>query len=224
MGIGALSERHPLVIAHGQGNTANQAEAALTAGADLLEIDLWLHRGAFEARHERRFPWPLPILFEKWYLKLAARRPMNLERLIALAAGRSGIFLDLKNGGAAVVPLVLSAAKARPGVAIAASSQHWGTLRALAQQAPEVALYYSVAVQAQLDLFLSVQPRDARPAGISCRHPLLTPPVLAELRARDLEVVAWTVDDPDRAAELAALGVTAITTDRVPEIVARLRP
>ena len=212
------------MIAHGQGNTLELAEAALAGGADMLEVDLWIHRGRFEARHERRFPRPLPLLFEKWYLKPAPRRPVDLDRLARLAEGRGGIFLDLKNGGEAVVPMVHRTASERPGVPIAASSQHWGTLRALAAAIPGMPLYYSIAVQAQLDLFLSLQPRDGRPAGVSCHHTLLAEPIIAELQSRGLEVVAWTVDEPERAAELAALGVAGITTGRVPEIVARLRP
>lgn len=213
----------PAIIAHQQGNRPELAKAAIEAGADYLEVDLWLHRGRFEARHERRFPWRLPVLFEKWYLRFAPRRPMDLIRLMSEMDGAVGLFLDLKNVGASVGQRVADAVTANSGVRIAASAQRWATLRGLSSDAPGIDLYYSVDVLPQLDLFLSLSARDRRPRGVSCRHSLLTRAVVERLHERGLEVVAWTVDDPGRAEELSRWGVDGITTNRVRDIVARLR-
>jgi glycerophosphoryl diester phosphodiesterase len=78
-----------------------------------------------------------------------------------------------------------------------------------------VALFYSIDVQAKLDLFLSVSARDDHPSGVSCRHTLLDKDVIDRIHALGLQVVAWTVDDPRRAEELARMGVDGITTHRV---------
>jgi glycerophosphoryl diester phosphodiesterase len=50
--------------------------------------------------------------------------------------------------------------------------------------------------------------------AVSVRHSVLTPGVLRELHERVDTVVAWTVNAPARARELAAMGVDGLTTDR----------
>ena len=209
----------PAIIAHGGGNSARRVDEYLAASPDFLEVDLWLHAGRLEARHERRIKFT-PILFEKWYLRRAPRPHFGLEELLAASGGSpAGIFLDLKNGGAATVAALdraLTRLAARPR--IVASSQQWATLRALSVHLPEVKTFYSVDVPAKLDLFRSVTDRDGRPAGVSCHHSLLTRPLVRELIDRGLVVVAWTVDDPARARELVEWGVHGITTHRVAEM------
>lgn len=213
-------ENGPALIAHMAGNTARQVRAAVEEIADFVEVDLWAHRGRLEARHERAL-YPLPLWFEEWTtLRRAPRQPFTLTGLLEETAGKTGVFLDLKNGGpepARLVRAALDGAEARPE-AVVASSQRWGVLRSLRERAPEVALYYSIDVQAKLDLFRSVAERDVLPAGVSCRHSLLTSGIVQELHGRGLKVVAWTVDDVDRAAELVSWGVDGITTHRVIEM------
>lgn len=212
----------PAVISHRGGNSLEGARAAIAERADFLEVDLWVIDGRFEARHERRVSW-LPFLFEKWYLSRAPRRPFGLRELLDETAGQIGVLLDLKNGGATAARLVeRSVREAAAPVRVAASSQHWKTLRAVLELAPHVDAYYSIDVQAKLDLFLSVIERDARPKGVSCRATLLTPAVIRRLHERGLLVIAWTVDDLDRAEELASWGVDGITTHKVEEIRERL--
>jgi glycerophosphoryl diester phosphodiesterase len=105
----------------------------------------------------------------------------------------------------------------RPPPRMVASSQEWKALRAIREVCPEVDTYYSIDVAAKLDLFLSVSERDERPRGVSCRHTLLTRETVAGLHSRGLLVVAWTVDDIERARELASWGVDGLTTHKVAE-------
>ena len=44
-------ERLPLAIAHRSGNHLERLQPAVAAGADLIEADVWLHRGKLEVRH-----------------------------------------------------------------------------------------------------------------------------------------------------------------------------
>jgi glycerophosphoryl diester phosphodiesterase len=209
----------PAIIAHGGGNSVDHVRDYVAAGADYLEVDLWIHRGRFEARHERRVRL-LPLLFEKWYLRRVPSAHYGLVELLEAAAGSSvGIFLDLKNGGAeaaGAIAQVIAATGITPR--IVASSQQWKALRAVAEQLPEVDTFYSIDVRAKLDLFLSVSERDVRPRGVSCRHSLLSAPIVRRLSDRGLLVVAWTVDDTERARELVDWGVHGITTHRVAEM------
>lgn len=209
----------PAIIAHGGGNTAVRVHDYLHHGADYLEVDLWMHRGRFEARHERRLRW-VPLLFEKWYLKRIPNPNFGLDELLAETAGHgAGIFLDLKNGGAqgaALLRRVLNAT--RHPERVVASSQQWRTLRAIREILPDVDAFYSIDVRAKLELFLSIVDRDTRPRGVSCRHSLLTRRTVEDLHARGLLVVAWTVDDMDRARELVSWGVDGLTTHNVAEM------
>ena len=202
-----------VLITHGGGNTLDRAHQALTTAAQYIEIDLFVHDDRLEARHERRFPAGIPVLFERWYFQFAPKVPFDLAALIEITGDRCGLFLDLKNAGPAPARLVRRALDDAHAIGrVAASSQHWGALRALRRVAPEVALYYSIDVPAKLDLFFSVIERDGLPDGVSCQHRLLDAHTVDRLHDRGLSIVAWTVDDLDRARELARLGVDAITT------------
>ena len=213
----------PSLIAHGGGNSAARAREALDAGATFIEVDLWVHRGRLEARHERRLPGPLPILYELWYLRRAPRPPYHLEDLLLACQGRAGVLLDLKNG-LGEMPRLLREALARAGgnVQVVASSQNWPLLREVGVACPQVDLYYSIDTLDQFDLFQSVVTHDPLPTGVSCRHSLLTRDVVAGFHEAGLAVAAWTVDEGDRARELATWGVEAITTNQVEEMRAAL--
>ena len=58
--------------------------------------------------------------------------------------------------------------------------------------------------------------------AVTVRHPYLTPETIERLR-RDGKVMAWTVNDPRRALELAAAGVDGITSD-LPQVFRALAP
>jgi len=221
----ATGREGPAIIAHGGGNALDSARGFVAAGADFLEVDLWLHRGRLEARHERRVRF-LPLLVERWYLRRVPHPHYGFAELLSAVAGSpAGIFLDLKNGGIEAVAALEQAVAATPAPPrLVASSQQWSTLRALSFHLPTIETFYSVDVSAKLDLFRAVADRDSRPRGISCRHTLLTEPVVRELASRGLLVVAWTVDDPHRARQLVDWGVHGITTHRVAEMRAEFVP
>lgn len=54
--------------------------------------------------------------------------------------------------------------------------------------------------------------------GIDVAHPGIDAALVKEVFTRNLDIQAWTVDDPARARELAVLGVTGITTNRPVQI------
>lgn len=207
----------PALVAHGAGNRREALEEALRDGADYVEVDLWLRNGRFEARHERRLHG-IPLLFERWYLRLPPRRPIELPELFARTEGRVGVLFDLKNSGATMTDTLARALQTTDGPPPVVSSQWWHVLRSLAQRFRELVVLYSVDVQAKLDLLFSVAERDPLPAGVSCRESLLDRAVVERAHALGLAVVAWTVDSPVRAAELASWGVDGITTHRVKEL------
>ncbi len=209
----------PAIIAHQGGNTPLKLRDALSYLADHIEVDLWVEDGHFEARHDPLLR-PLPLLWRGWArFAFAPKRPFGLADLLSGTSDSVGIFLDMKNGGQAAGKLLrnsIDAAGHAPR--IAASSQLWSVLRGIGKHAPEVDIFYSIDVRAKLDLFFSVSHRDARPRGVSCKHTLLNEPLVRAFHERGYLVVAWTVDDGNRAMELARWGVDGITTNTVPRI------
>lgn len=214
----SLGERgYPAIVAHAAGNSLELVEDALTGKADFVEVDVWYRKRRFEARHERRLGI-IPVLFEKWYLSFAPSLPFTLPALIDGLDGRGGILLDLKTSQREAADAIAEILEKTPGhTPISASSAWWPALRRLHDRLPEIPLFYSIDSRAQLDLFRSILRRDHRPAGISCRETLLTRRVICEMHERGLKVLAWTVDDLERAAELASWGVDGITTHMVTE-------
>ena len=142
----------------------------MNLGADMVEVDLWVHRGRFEARHERRLPFRAPVLYEQWYLARPQRDPVTLPELIEICSGRCGVFLDLKNSGVEAARLVEEdLAQAALPVPVAASSQYWPALRHVGRRLRTVAPFYSIDVLAKLDLFLSVKVDLQTPQGTSLK-------------------------------------------------------
>ena len=213
----------PALIAHGGGNSAARTRHSLAARATFIEVDLWVRRGQLEARHERRLPGPLPILYERWYLTPEPHPTYHLDDLLLACHDRAGVVLDLKNGVGEAPPLLRQAlSRSGQGVQVLATSQNWPLLREVKVSCPQLDLYYSIDTYAQFDLFRSVLHHDFLPAGVSCRHSLLDQHVVADFHDAGLAVVAWTVDDGERARDLAAWGVDAITTNQVEETRAAL--
>lgn len=213
----------PVLIAHGGGNGPDPVLDALAARAPCIEVDLWLHRGRLEARHERRVPGPFPLLYEFWYLTPAPRPPYHLEDLLLACEGRASVLLDLKNGLGKLAPVLRQTLAAfGRGVDVVASSQNWPLLREVKVACPQLDLYYSIDTPDQFDLFQSVMLHDPRPAGVSCRHTLLDRRIVRDFHDAGLAVAAWTVDDGNRARDLVRWGVDAITTNQVEGIRAAL--
>ncbi|MFN0095221.1 MAG: glycerophosphodiester phosphodiesterase [Dehalococcoidia bacterium] len=200
----------PALIAHAT-NSEARASSAIDAGADWVEVDIWGHSGAIEVRHERRTP-VLPLLFEKWYVRFPGDTARRLAGILGALPPDVGVFFDLKDNHSATRDAIRSVFQDARGRRMAASSQLWHALRPLGAACEGLDLFYSVDSPAKLDLLLSVIRRDRQVAGVSARASLLQAPTVRALHDCGLQVVAWTVDDPDRAAELARWGVDGITT------------
>jgi len=145
---------------------------------------------------------------------------MKTRTLLLLSVG-VGLMILLA-GGVLLLQLATESAAVEP--ADLGESVRVGDVDITVFGGDESDTFYSVDVSAKLDLFRAVADRDSRPRGISCRHTLLTEPVVRELASRGLLVVAWTVDDPHRARQLVDWGVHGITTHRVAEMRAEFVP
>lgn len=149
--------------------------------------------------------------------ELAPEAPLLLDELLELAPPEGWLFLELKEGPEQVGPLLRAlAARPRPVVLI---SFHWRTLRELRRRDPHIPLLWLRQLgQAPTPRTLSRWLRDVRQAGfqgLDLDQRCLTPEVCRSVREAGLELGAWTVDEAERARDLAAWGVDWLTSNRV---------
>ncbi len=58
------------------------------------------------------------------------------------------------------------------------------------------------------------QAAEAGLEGVNLKHKIINPKTMSLARKNNLEMLTWTVDDPEEAMRLTELGVTGITTNR----------
>ncbi|MFI7602346.1 glycerophosphodiester phosphodiesterase [Actinoplanes sp. NPDC049681] len=204
-----MADHRMLAVAHRAGNTVAGLRAALTSGADLVEADVHLYRGALEMRHSRALG---PHLFWDRSGGIVRRRTVavpELDEILTVAAGDPRLLLDLKGRSRAVAHRVAETLQARcPGVPVAVCTKEWAMLEAFPPQM-NVRRILSAASALQLAR-LRVRMRRERVDGVSIRLRLLSAPVVAELRRATDLVLAWPVDSEAELAHAARLGVTGV--------------
>jgi glycerophosphoryl diester phosphodiesterase len=208
-GAGRVTGAPGLIIAH---RGANSPEALARAGghADVVEADVHLYRGRLEVRHAKVL-WPLPVLWERWYLlDRDTPRPL-LGDLLPLIGPDMALMLDLKGPDPRLPRAILDATRevvAERGLIV--SGRVWRTIDRL-RDTPGVTTLHSVGSPRELRALLR---RGAGTVeGVSIHRRLLTPAVVAALRGRADQVWSWPVDDAATAAELGAWGVTGFISD-----------
>ena len=198
-----------LVIAHRGANSAG-ALAAIGGRVDVVEADVHLFRGRLEVRHAKTM-WPSARLWERWYLlERDAPRPL-LEEVLPLIDPGVELMLDLKGPDPRLAAAVREATRGfveERGLIV--SGRVWRTIDRL-RGTPGVRTLHSVGGSRELRALLRRPPGTIE--GVSIHRRLLTPEVVAELRARAPEVWSWPVDDPALAATLAGWGVTGFISD-----------
>lgn len=204
----------PLVIAHRGASAAfpeNTIEAfhgAFALGADWVELDVWSAAdGSLVIRHDSDLPDGRPI-GSVGAADLPADVPL-LDAALTACAGM-GVNVEIKpHPDHAVVEPVVAAIRAWGGPVIVSSFDHAlvDHVRAIAPDLPTAWLVLN-------------DPASTVDACASAGHFALHPwnPMVDEelvVRCHDagLAVNTWTVDDPERIAQLAAWGVDGIVTN-----------
>ena len=78
---------------------------------------------------------------------------------------------------------------------------------------PEVPAYYLSSFQSDLNKHMDAIV-ESKLDGVDLRHPIIDKSLMDKCKDAGLEVWCWTVNDPETAMKMKALGVTAVTTDR----------
>jgi glycerophosphoryl diester phosphodiesterase len=199
-----------VVVSHRVGNDLAALAAAAAGGAEIVEADVHLHRGRLEVRHTKTL-WPLPILWDRWYLADPFAPRLLLGDLLAATPRDVTLMLDLKGvkpGLGPAVERMLDADGERPLVMCSRVWRHLPRFRGR----PSTVVLHSAGSPGQLRRLLArYGPGDLE--GVSVRRDLLDPAVVGELRRRAPRVWTWPVDDPGTARTLASWGVTGFISD-----------
>lgn len=234
-----------VTIAHAFGNSLSRLALALASSADIVEADVWLHRGRLVVRHERQLG-PLPILFDRrpsalagrdlgpltlplgrWYLRLALP-PLTLAQVAARLDGRKELMLDLKGNdsdarAAYAEALARFLEEQRFGERTVVCGYDWELLERLGRLAPQVRVYYSANNPWRLERLREARGGEAARA-VCIHHPLLDEALVGELKARGASVFTWTVDDLERARQLQRWGVDGIISNDLALLAALKEP
>jgi glycerophosphoryl diester phosphodiesterase len=224
----------PLAIGHrgaptvATENTMPSIDAAIDAGADLVEIDVRLTRdGAPVLLHDRTLKrlWGKAVDIGDLELadlpgRAAGREPLipTLREALEHVKGRGGrLLIDITSVAEGVASAsVVSEMGLAAETALTGDPDGLAEVRARLPDAV-IAMTWTRPGLPGAELLAQV-----RPQYHSQHHEWLSPAVVDAAHAAGLRVSAWTVDDQRRMGELAGMGVDAITSNEIALLVATL--
>ncbi len=175
----------------------------------MIEADLRLARGRIEVRHARRLG-PLPVHWDRWWVRVAGPRFPVLADLLAATAADAGLVLDLKGRQPRLGALVAEALNERRSGSVTVCARRWDLLRPF--EGLPVCRVASVGSHRQLRTLLA-RFRGATLDGVSIHERLLDERSTRELRQIAGTILSWPVNRVERALELIQLGVQGLITD-----------
>jgi hypothetical protein len=205
-GLGpALAHRYARVlgVAHNAGSNAGTLATALRSGAGVVGIDVISARGQLVAGRDQ--PWP-------WLARLLFGGPALIWAWDHAAAARI-VRLDLKQTDRGFLDdLVAFLAPRAASRRVMISSPGPGALLYLHPRLPDVTLLFSAAWPDA-----ARQPKAGRAlqkaiGGVPVFQGLVDANLVAWAHQHTLLILAWTVNDGQRASQLVRLGADAITT------------
>jgi hypothetical protein len=210
-----VATAEPLLVAHRAGNDPALVGPALAAGADLVEADVHVARGRLELRHEKALG-PLPLHWDRWYVRRPRDRPVALEDVLAAAPRGTAFLLDLKGPSPRLAGLVRRAVRVHASGPVWVCSRTWSHLHALRGD-DDLRVLRSIGSRVQLARFGTLRrPGDA----VAIRARLLEAGMAGPL-ADVPTVLAWGATDLATAQRLLAGGASGLILDDL-ALIARL--
>src|SRR6185312_17099132 len=192
-----------LGVAHNAGNNLGTLATALRYGADVVEIDVISARGQLVAGRDQSLPWLARLLF----------RGPTLIQAWDHAAAASIVKLDLKQTDRGFLDDLIAFLAPRAGSRrVMISSPDQDALRYLHPRLPDVTLLFSAAWPDAVRQLKSDPALQQAIGGASVFQGLVDANLVAWAHRHKLLILAWTVNDGQRASQLVRLGVDGITT------------
>lgn len=209
-----------LRILHGTGNLRDLLPLAEHPAVDAIEADIWT-RGDQLVAHEHRPLGPLSLALGRDGVHRVSHDPIDLSAIleaIGCAGPRTQVVLNLRSRVADPAPDLARELLALPDRShMTVRCAAWPIVDRLRAWVPHLDALYSIGYEPQVRRYVyeanaSTLPR--RPIAI--RESLLhSAEEVHALRRYAGTVAAWTVDDVDRAQELAEWGVDAVVSNQV---------
>jgi glycerophosphoryl diester phosphodiesterase len=213
-------DQRPLLIAHRYGNKLPLIDEAARAGADVIEVDVWYHRGTIQVGHDKTLG-PIPLRWDRWSLALGHSRPLSLPQVLRLFPANVRPMLDLKGTDPRLPAAVQAIAQQHlPERDYMVSSQNWDYLQQFLDT-PTASVVRSAGTPQALRR-LQDDFADWPGDGGGLNHKLITPGDIEALRHHTALVLTWTVNTIELANQLTADGVTGIITDNL-ELIRTIR-
>lgn len=179
----------PLVVAHDWADSERREPLTLADALDGL---------AEPPLDNLRFDLDLKVAGREDEIAAALRERDLLERaMVSTMEARSVRYLhDLEPG-------------LERGITLPKIGRDWNNVRF----ARPLVLAGSAALRARLPAIATRAAVELGAWAVWIYHPLITARLIAAAHAKDVQVIAWTVDDAPRVAELVALGVDGICSN-----------
>jgi hypothetical protein len=198
--------RPVLGVAHNAGNNPATTAAALDHGAAVIEIDVVSVRG--EPAAGRVHPW--------WWLAERVFRGPSLGDAWQYASAAREVKLDLQQNDPALLDQVADFVSAQPASRpVMVSSRDPAALRYLRPRLPHATLLFSAPFPDAVRQLMADPGLRAAVDGVSAFQGLVDAAFVDWAHRNHLLVLAWTVNDGTRLAQLLSLGVDGITTQNL---------
>lgn len=203
-------------VLHRAGNLRELHHLATHPAVDAIEADIWVRGKRLIAHHDRPLG-PLPFTIGRDGLR-RIREPVDIESILEAVTDHADFVIDLRALFGDPAPDLVRVLAPLPDLErIHVTCEKWAIADRLLAWLPDLNIAYSIRSEKQLRFYLDARDRDEiPPTPVVIRHTLLhSRDEVALLRQRAGKVGAWTVDDIDRALELADWGVDNIVSNHV---------
>ncbi len=208
-------------------NTLAAFARAMDLGADGIELDVHLSRdGVPVVIHDERVDRTTNGTGNVADLTVGELQALDagkgeaiptLAQVLDLVGGILHVDIEVK--AAPAVSAVLVETGGRPELRFAISSFNHDVLRYARSNDPDVELW-PLATGISDDVMDTA--RELGSPCIAAFDGMLGPEIINHVRSRNIDCWVWTVNDPERAAQLSALGVSGICTDDPASVIERL--
>ena len=205
-------EGRPVTIAHRAGNDLARLGEAKAIGADLAELDAWLHRGRVEVRHAKTVG-PLPLLRERWRVRPGWGPRLELDAVIDATGPDVPLMVDLKSETLDLPEAVAATFERRlPGAPYAVTTREWWLLEPF-EGREQVCLIPSAAWPHELaELLPSLGERFH---ALSMHITLVEPALMIELAGRGVATYVWPVNTPTDLGRVLGAGAAGVNSDNL---------
>lgn len=209
-----------LRILHGAGNVRDLLPLATHPAVDSIEADIWVRGDRLVAHHDRPLG-PLPLTIGPRGIHRELKDPVHLREILDAIGDlqpHTRVVLDLRSWIADPAPDLARELRRLPNRRhVSVTCEAWQIADRLRAWVPDLSVAYSVRHERQFRRYMYEANLDGTPPRpVAVRESLLhSAAELHSLQRAARFVTAWTVDDVDRALELAEWGVDAVVSNHV---------